>query len=262
MVAAFSTIQIIGRESYGKWYQIADATSPTGNGWIIASYVQVKGTGEIPVIALGLSGLVVQGLNVRNGPGRDYTSLGTLVANDIVSVTGKDVSGGWLQVNFKGQPGWVAAEFMLVENSESLAIVADQGDPGTSTIEPNSAVSPPILLEDNDALEAPIASVKLEAAGAGRLQLNGFISPTSGDEADWVQFAPSNRSVTIQIKCAPDSLRLDVYEDSSLVREDFLKCNEIKILNTVPGQFYTLKLGSNAAAIQPTPYSVFINIVR
>lgn len=262
MVAAFSTVQIIGREAYDRWYQIADASSPSGNGWIIASYVQVQGSGEIPTIDLGPSGLVIQGLNVRNGPGRDYASLGTLVANDVISVTAKDSSGDWLQINFKGQPGWVAAEFMQVDHSESLPVIAVQEQETGGVTEPSSTEVPALTLQDNDSLEAPIAVVQLGSAQASGLQSNGFVSLAAGDPADWIQFTSSSTSATVRIKCTPDSLQMDLYADRSLANEGFLKCNEIKTLNTVPGQIYTLKLWSNAETTLPIPYSVFINMVR
>jgi uncharacterized protein YraI len=259
MVTAFSTIQIIGREAYGKWVQIADASSPIGSGWIIASYVQVKGTGEIPIIDLGPTGLVIQGLNVRTGPGRDQTSLGTLVANDVVGITGRDSTGDWLQVNFKGKAGWVSSEFIQIQNAEGLPVVAAQLQDATS--EPPTPEAPAVSLEDHDSLEAPITSVSLSPAGIGGLQSNGFVSRPL-DEADWIQFNSTGTRVSIHAKCLPDQLKLDLYKNGSLAAEDFLKCNETKIFTIEPGQPYTIKLHVNAEVFTPLPYSVLINTLR
>jgi uncharacterized protein YraI len=261
-VAAFSTIQVSGRESFGKWYQILDPASVAGKGWIISSYVQIKGTGEIPIIDLGPSGLVLQGVNVRSGPGRNETSLGTLVANDVIAITAKDSSGDWLQVNFKGSSGWVSSEFLQVENAESLPVIASSeeapdGSPGPA--DPGN--SPSVSIQDNDSLKTPLVSVVLSSAGTGALQSSGFVSLPL-DEADWIQFSSPHTRVSIQVKCAPDQPQVDLYQEDTLVVEGFLKCNEIKILNTEPGRPYTLKLHANAEAFIPLPYSVLINIVR
>jgi uncharacterized protein YraI len=257
-VAAFSTIQIIGRESFGKWVQILEPASAVGNGWIISSYVQVTGSGEIPIVDLGPRGLVLQGVNVRTGPGRDQTSLGTLVANDVIGLTGKDSSGDWLQVNFKGSAGWVSSEFLQVEQAESLPILGGQGN-APQPAETTAAL--PLSMEDHDTLQTPINSVVLSPSGTGGLQSNGFVSHPL-DEADWIQFTAQNTQVSIQVKCAPDQASLDLYITGSLAVEDFLKCNETKILSMQPGQPYTLKLHANAEVFIPLPYSVLINIVK
>jgi uncharacterized protein YraI len=258
-VAAFSTIQVTGRESFGKWYQILDPAA--GKGWIISSYVQIKGTGEIPIIDLGPSGLVIQGVNVRNGPSRNDASLGTLVANDVIALTAKDSSGEWLQVNFKGGSGWVSSEFMQVEKAESLPVIADSKEPGSSSEPEEPGNSPPVSIQDNDSLEAPIISVVLSSAGAGGLQSSGHVSLPL-DEADWVQFTTPNNRISVQVKCDPEQQQVDLYQEGVLVTEGLLKCNEIKILNIEPGRPYTLKLHANAEAFNPLPYSVLINIVR
>ncbi len=260
-VAAFSTIQIIGRESFGKWYQILDPASATGNGWIISNYVQISGSGEIPIVDLGPSGLVLQGVNVRNGPSRDDTSLGTLVANDVIGLTAKDSSGDWLQVNFKGSLGWVASEFLQVESAETLPVVAALDEPDGTPQPADTGNSAPVSIQDNDSLETPIISVVLSPAGAGGLQSHGFVS-IPFDEADWVQFTASNTRVSIEVRCSPDQQGLDLYKDGALAIEDFIKCNETKILSIEPGRPYTLKLHANAEAFIPLPYSVLINIAR
>lgn len=257
-VAAFSTIQIAGKESYGKWYQIVDAT--LGKGWIIASYVQTNDPGALPIIDLGPSGLVIQGVNVRSGAGQDSASLGTLVANDVILLTGKDSNGDWLQINFKGSPGWVAAEFIQVNNLEIVPMVAGQNE-GSVETGPTDPGNPAISIQDHDSLESPLSALTLHPSGAGGLQSSGSIA--GGDEADWIQFTTSGGNLSIQVDCPTSSeVRLDLYKNAAVLHEGFLKCNEIKTLNTDPGQPYTLKLGTNAETLNPIPYRVFIKIVR
>ena len=261
-MAAFSTVQIIGREANGAWYQILNTDSSAAKGWITANYVQVKSINEIPVIDLGPSGLILQGINVRNGPGKEFSSLGTLVQNDVIAVTGKDANGAWVQVNFKGAPGWIASEFIQVTSVEVLAVIEVQNEEAPLPTPANSATNLPAAAQDADSLEAPIASVNLGFAGIRRLQSDGYVSPSSGDEADWVQFTAVTGVVAIELQCAANDLKLDLYQNGSILHEGFLVCNETKTLNATSGQTYTLKLTANAATQPNTPYSVFVNIVR
>lgn len=81
MVNQFATVQVIGKDASGSWYQISYINS---KGWVRAEYVQVNATVEIPVIrsvtgsGSGMSGLVIQKINVRGGPGINYEALGVL----------------------------------------------------------------------------------------------------------------------------------------------------------------------------------------
>jgi uncharacterized protein YraI len=253
-VAAFSTVQIIGKESNGAWYQILDQA---GRGWIIASYVQVADSAGLPVIDLGRSGLVILGVNVRNGPGRDYATLGTLVVNDVVTLIGKDSSGEWLQINFKGSPGWVAAEFIQTTHAESLSVIAAQSEEFPPTAVNNA---PPVGMADQDSLEVPITSVKLGPTGAGGLQSSGSLS--AADTIDWVQFTTTSAKISIQLHCSSSELYTDLYESGSVRTTGLLKCNETRTLNIEPDLPYTLKLGTNAETSDLIQYSVLIKIVQ
>jgi uncharacterized protein YraI len=253
-VAAFSTVQIIGKESNGAWYQILDQA---GRGWIIASYVQVANSAALPVIDLGKSGLVILGVNVRNGPGRDYASLGTLVVNDVVTLTGKDTNGEWLQINFKGSPGWVAAEFIQTTNAESLPVIAIQNEELPPTAVNNA---PPAGMADQDTLEAPIASVRLHPAGAGGLQSSGSLS--AADSTDWIQFTTTGAKILIRLDCSSSEVHTDLYESGSVRTTGLLKCNETRTLSIEPDLPYTLKLGTNAETSELIQYSVLIKIVQ
>ncbi len=260
--AAFSTVQIIGRESNGKWYQILNPSSAQGKGWIIASYVQVDNPGEIPIIDLGTTGLIVQGVNIRSGPGRDFESLGTLVSNDVVLLTAKDTSGDWLQINFKGSSGWISSEFTQVQNIEGLPVAGESqavANPEPSI--PSSTIQAGAL-QDNDSLEAPIVSVILSPTGTGGLQSNGILSPSNGDVTDWIQFSAPDSILSVEVKCSGDSLQVDLYKDGKIWNEGFLACNETGTLNPASGQTYTIKLSAIAAAPSLTPYSVYVDIVR
>ena len=57
-----------------------------------------------------------------------YDSLGVLSPNDVVFITGKDPSGAWMQIEFANAPdgkGWVASEFLKVDNLDSLPVIGN-----------------------------------------------------------------------------------------------------------------------------------------
>jgi len=50
------------------------------------------------------------GVNVRSGPGLDYTPLDMALPDDNFPVLGRSEDGGWWQVNNDGEIGWISAE--------------------------------------------------------------------------------------------------------------------------------------------------------
>lgn len=91
---------------------------PTGGG----------GGGASPTCVTTPSGMQAQSiaatpLNVRQGPGTQFASLGTLARCQIVPLTGfRNPASTWVQVVFNGQTGWASAQFLnLGANMASLA---------------------------------------------------------------------------------------------------------------------------------------------
>ena len=89
----------------------------TARAGLFSQYVQVENKEAIPSvggrIGPGPNGVVIQQLNVRKGPGTAFDSLGTLNPKDAVTLTGKDSSSTWLQIDYSAGSdgkGWVAAE--------------------------------------------------------------------------------------------------------------------------------------------------------
>lgn len=54
-------------------------------------------------------------VNVRTGPGTQYSAVDTLRAGERVSVI--DRSGGWCEVNKSGPNGWVSCRYLTSDNS-------------------------------------------------------------------------------------------------------------------------------------------------
>ena len=66
-------------------------------------------------------------LNVRSGPGAQYTILGQLAAGSTVDITGRREDNRWTRINFNGQEGWVSTGLIDVNGNIDDAPVAEAG---------------------------------------------------------------------------------------------------------------------------------------
>jgi uncharacterized protein YraI len=60
-------------------------------------------------------------VNVRSGPGTQYTILGKTQLSDGLDITGRLANNQWLRVNFNGQEGWVSAALVDVTGDVATA---------------------------------------------------------------------------------------------------------------------------------------------
>lgn len=58
-------------------------------------------------------------LNVRQGPGTQYPSVGTLAAGDSVEIIGRNADGSWWAIAFRGGSAWVFADLVTPEDDVS-----------------------------------------------------------------------------------------------------------------------------------------------
>ena len=63
-------------------------------------------------------------VEVRQGPGANYPISGAAVPGEQYIITGKDAAGNWWQIEYEGQPGWVAAELMTATNAKEVEVVS------------------------------------------------------------------------------------------------------------------------------------------
>ncbi len=66
-------------------------------------------------------------VNVRSGPGLEYTRIGILTFADSVDITGQNADASWLRVNFNGQEGWVSESVVEVTGAVESAPVVEAG---------------------------------------------------------------------------------------------------------------------------------------
>jgi uncharacterized protein YraI len=219
------TVQIVGQDPGGNWWQILYEAGVDGKGWVTAQYVLTTTRPEVPVIGgggtepgSGISSVVIQQLNVRSGPGTNFNSLGILNADDVVLLTGRNRDGTWFQIEFAGGPegrGWVSAGFIRTEDAEALPIISEAGEVvGTGTLvdtppPPTPTVIPASL--DSDSTNHPIETILFERAGTRTLIYNGDVSTPQGDVEDWIAFIPYDNVVFVSIRCTGNgSLRAEV----------------------------------------------------
>jgi uncharacterized protein YraI len=261
IVAANATIQIVGKDPGGNWWQILYPASPDGLGWVTAQYVTVAGTPNVPVIGgggtsqnqnSGSVAIIQQQLNIRSGPGTDFNSLGTLNPQDVVNLIGKDANGAWLQVEFAAGPegkGWINAAFVQAQGVENLPIVTEAGQvvgTGTPTgIPPTPTATVIPAPSDGDSAENPAAKMIFSATGTKSFQYSGDVSSPEGDAEDWIQFTPYTQKVKFELACSgAKTIVLEVLQMNAVLKS--MSCGESALLITMPGIETTLRLTSSA----------------
>ncbi|NTW35753.1 MAG: SH3 domain-containing protein [Syntrophobacteraceae bacterium] len=240
-IAPFSKVQIVGRDPFGAWYQILYSSAP-GTGWITAAYVQVDPAVGIAVVDVrtnpgsGWIGLSTQAVNIRNGPGKEYATLGKLSSNDVVQVLGRDSNGTWLQIRFLEGTGWAAAEFMKVEQKDALPITADSQPtsiPETPAAQASEGMQASFF-PDGDSMQAPAATVSLSGSGTGKFQFSGGISVPDGDAEDWIRIESIHVPFLIQIICAGNILDLELRTKEETLSSQEVVCGSTQV---IPARF-------------------------
>ena len=262
----------MGKDASGSWYQVIYASSATGKGWVRAEYVQVNAEAEISVIggvtgsASGVSGLVIQKVNVRKGPGATFESLGILNPKDVVFITGKDSGDAWMQIEFASAAngkGWVAEKYLQVENKDSIPVI---GAAENITETPASITTTPTIeifsaLHDGDSMQAPLASVFFVITGTHTLQVNNEVSTPNGDSEDWIQFTSYSKNVLVEAECSNTEFHLELWTNNQYENDIALNCGGMFILETKPNLPYHLHIQPVHGNPQFIQYSIKITSI-
>ena len=90
-----------------------------------------------PVLTVGANGV-----NVRTGPGTDYTLLGYLDPQTDVEATG--FYGDWWQIQYEGQEAWIYGDLVTAQNTEQVPQVQPPPSPtpAPATATPRPTVAP------------------------------------------------------------------------------------------------------------------------
>lgn len=89
--------------------------------------------------------IAAQGMNVRSGPGTNYSIVGAAQSGDQYIITGKDPSGAWWQVDYNGQAGWLFGQLVTANNSDGVPVAQNipAPPPPTNTPVPAPTQAPP-----------------------------------------------------------------------------------------------------------------------
>jgi uncharacterized protein YraI len=121
---AKNTVVQIGayRNATATWVMIVLADGRTG--WSYAPYLQTNvNIGSLPLWTGGTSGAPTSGatatvaganyLNVRSGPGTTYAPILAIPRGTVVTLIGRNSSGGWLKIQLpRGTQGWSSASYL------------------------------------------------------------------------------------------------------------------------------------------------------
>ena len=130
MLAGGKQVAILGEE--GGWYKIKWNDSV---GYVLKSYVAVSG-GSSSAQSSSPNATVTGGdtINVRSGPGTEYSRVTMVAEGKRVRVVSKD--GGWCKVSFDGTTGYILADYVKADGSGTKSgsqSAAQSGSPATVT---------------------------------------------------------------------------------------------------------------------------------
>lgn len=108
-------LTLLGRNSAGTWVRVRTAAGQEG--WVSASYLRYDaGINSLPVSSTPLAPsyyvayINTAALNVRSGPGLNFTAIGLVFDGQMVTMIARDASYGWVKVQTPaGQIGWIAS---------------------------------------------------------------------------------------------------------------------------------------------------------
>lgn len=274
IIPANTNVEIIGKDPGGNWWQISYPLAPGGKGWVTAEFVVTTGEPIVPVVGgAGVNpngdhvAIIQQQLNVRSGPGTSFNSIGTLNARDVVTLTGKDASGTWLQIVFAAGPdglGWVNAAFVQA-SVDSLPIVTDAGLViGTGTPENTASPALPTVAPaapDHDSAVAPAVNITLTSAGASSFQYSSDVSSPIGDAEDWIQFKTFSVNTKLELECAGSgSYIAELLLNYSVVES--LVCGKIILFLSDPGGVYAVHfVSSPTGGLEYTKYTLKVEAI-
>jgi uncharacterized protein YraI len=141
-----ATARVIGKSEDGQWLTVRlDPTQVgAGYGWAAIAFLQTANIESVPVVAApeapppvavqpppagAATATAIDYINLRNGPGTNYTIIGVAAPGATGEVTGKSEDGMWWQVKVPVEyyytgAAWVSADWVTTANTENVPVVA------------------------------------------------------------------------------------------------------------------------------------------
>lgn len=146
VVAPGASGELSGKSQDGNWYAVK--VSPdfyaAGQAWVAAAWVRTQNADGLPVLpappappgvevpspppSQGGTGIAIEPINVRSGPGSQYPSYGVVPIGTEGQIIGVSEDGNWWVVAISttidpsGQ-GWVSAAYVLASGVEGVPVV-------------------------------------------------------------------------------------------------------------------------------------------
>jgi len=146
-------------------------------------------------------------VNVRSGPGTEYTILGKVHQGDALDITGKLADGSWLRLNFNGQEGWVLHTLFDVTGDLTTTQDAVAGANAVLRNATSSTTTGSSTAPSGDVVGTTTGSVNLrsipsvkgdvlviipfstELTATGRLANNNWVRVTYNNQTGWITSA-------------------------------------------------------------------------
>ena len=118
-----------------------------------ASELEQQPTVAVPTVTGTPVGAVIrvnadnEQINVRNGPGTDYDSIGVLIAGQEVAAYGRSAGGSWIQIAYAGVAGgvgWIYSPLVTLLRGGDLPVVEP---PPTATPRITSTIDPTLAAQ-------------------------------------------------------------------------------------------------------------------
>ncbi len=118
-----------------KFKYTNDLQNPTQ----IISTLGLYSTSTPIVDLIGITGCVTaRSLRIRSGPGTNYELVGGLVADNCVSLDGKNVDGKWVRFS----KGWISAAWLNIQGDIGILPVVGGADNSVQSTKPSNDTSP------------------------------------------------------------------------------------------------------------------------
>ena len=230
-------VQIIGVDPSNKWLAILFENDSDGQAWVSNEYVQSTELINLPILGLvtlfngppAPQANLAQKLNVRNGPGTHYDSLGLIPANTIIWLLGRNEDSSWYMIDYpstQGGNGWVISGYVTTQDNMALPILDSSGNPMTEipANQPVLTLGPPtpiysIALSDDDSFENPSVSVEFSPLKSRQFSFSSDLSQPEGDRLDWIEFKPygsyQNELITVSTSLICNgngTIRLELFQ--------------------------------------------------
>jgi len=164
-LAQNDTVTIIGSSDDGDWYKV-QAPGASGDGWVFADYVATgiqigDAAAQAPVTAAPATvatapatsptgsgptaAVIPTTINVRGGPGTNYSVVSSASNATVLEITGLSQDGGWYQVRVPGrtEPGWVFANLTVLAGSlDGVARIEAPAAPVAAAPAPSTGGAP------------------------------------------------------------------------------------------------------------------------